>query len=282
MNVLITGITGNTGDALYQALKESTVTIIGGVRNPNKYQEKFSDIELRSLDFYDQSTYHSSTLGIDKLFLVRPPEVSNYKLLNEFIDVAVKNRVKHIVFISLMGIEKNPFPPHRKIEKHLKAVDVKYTFLRPSFFMQNLLETHLYDIVKHDDLFIPSGKAKLSFIDTSDIGLAAKTALLNDEHLNKAYTLTGSESLTYYQVSDDLSVVLKRPITYSKPSLYRFKQRMLKRGYKKDFINVMLFLNIMTRLGNAKQVTNDFFKLTKAHPRTMKQFIETNKHKFKK
>lgn len=50
--------------------------------------------------------------------------------------------IKHIVFLSLLGVEKNPIVPHAKIEAMIKASGIPYTFLRPSFFMQNLLSQH--------------------------------------------------------------------------------------------------------------------------------------------
>jgi uncharacterized protein YbjT (DUF2867 family) len=285
MKLLITGITGNTGNAVYQAYQKDLNhphEIIGGVRKVEKYKEEFKDIELRSLDFLEPSTFDDATKQVDAIFLVRPPQISDYQVLNQFIDVAIKNQVKQIVFLSLMGIEKNPFPPHKKIEQHLLNSQVNYTFLRPSFFMENLMETHLEDIVKSDDLFIPSGMAKLSFIASEDIGLAAKNVLGHSNHYNKAYTLTGSESLNYQEVSHIMTEVLGRKITYSKPGLLKFRRTMLKRGYPKDFVNVMLFLNIMTRLNTASKVTVDLKHLIGQEPITMKEFIQKNRTKFKK
>ncbi|WP_338151701.1 hypothetical protein [Listeria grandensis] len=43
----------------------------------------------------------------------------------------------------------------------MMRLELPYTFLRPSFFMQNLNTTHQMDIQKNQDLFIPAGKAKL-------------------------------------------------------------------------------------------------------------------------
>ena len=43
---------------------------------------------------------------------------------------------------------------------------------------------------------------------------------------NKAYPLTGNESIDYDEVAAILSDVLGRPINYSDPSLLRFARRM--------------------------------------------------------
>lgn len=64
---------------------------------------------------------------------------------------------------------------------------------------------------------MPVGKAKTSFIDTRDIAEVAAVCLTEDGHFYKAYTLTGSEAITYYEVASMMSDVLKRKITYQIP-----------------------------------------------------------------
>ena len=117
------------------------------------------------------------------------------------------------------------------------------------------------------------------FIDTKDIGEVAKACLIDSKHENKAYTLTGSESLNYYDVAKILTKVLNRKIKYSKPSLLKFIQRMLKRGLKKDYVNVMVFLNIMTRLNTASKVTDDVEQIIGRKPILFEQFVINNKEK---
>ena len=65
-----------------------------------------------------------------------------------------------------MGVEKNPVVPHRKIEDMIRYSGIAYTFLRPGFFMQNLNTTHRDAILVRNELYMPVGKAKTSFIDT--------------------------------------------------------------------------------------------------------------------
>ena len=85
--------------------------------------------------------------------------------------------VRHIVFLSLIGAEKNKVVPHAKIEQLLQAGPATYTLLRAGFFMQNLSTTHRRDIVENDDVFIPAGKGKTAFVDTRDLAAVAALAL---------------------------------------------------------------------------------------------------------
>ncbi|MEH1794957.1 SDR family oxidoreductase [Nostoc sp.] len=42
--------------------------------------------------------------------------------------------VEHIVFVSLLGAERNRFVPHAKIERYIEQLGIPATFLRASFF----------------------------------------------------------------------------------------------------------------------------------------------------
>ena len=140
--------------------------------------------------------------------------------------------------------------------------------------MQNLSTTHAQDIKERDDLFIPSGKAKISFIDTRDIGEIIGRTLVEEGHENKAYTITGSRAITYYQVADSMTKILARAITYSNPGLLKFRKDMIGRGIKKEFATVMMVLYLTTKLGMANHVTSTAEMLLKRKPGTIDDFIK--------
>ncbi|MBU9713628.1 NmrA family NAD(P)-binding protein [Evansella tamaricis] len=127
-----------------------------------------------------------------------------------------------MVFVSLMGVEKPPIVPHRKIEDMIRDLGIGYTFLRPSFFMQNLNTTHREDIAIRNELYMPVGRAKTSFIDTRDIASVAATCLIEKGYLNKFYTLTGAKAIDYEEVGEILSNTLGRKIEYKIHVHWRF------------------------------------------------------------
>lgn len=92
------------------------------------------------------------------------------------------------------------------------------------------------------------------------------------QYLGQALTLTGPESLTYAEVAKRMTTVLNEPISYSKPSLLHFRHVMIKRGIKKEFVNVMVMLYVITRLGNAKATTNTLQNVLGRAPITIDDF----------
>jgi uncharacterized protein YbjT (DUF2867 family) len=125
-------------------------------------------------------------------------------------------------FLSLIGIENTTYVPHYKVETYLKAINMQTTFLRCSFFMQNLNTTHRREIKERNEIFVPVGKAKTAFIDARDIGAVAAVALLEDGHAGRNYDLTGSERLDYWEAARIMSEMLGRRITYRNPNRIAF------------------------------------------------------------
>lgn len=275
MKILVTGSTGNIGSFVVNKLIENGIKLKAAVTNVERGKDFFdnSAVEVVRFDFLSKETYSEALKGVKKIFLMRPPQLAKPKEdILPFLSKAKQMGVEHIVFVSLLGVEKNPVVPHRKIEEMIRNLGFQFTFLRPSFFMQNLNTTHREDIAFRNELYMPVGNAKTSFIDTRDIGEIAAICLTEEEHLNKSYTITGNEAITYDEVATILSEVLNRQITYKNPNIFEFRNSLIKRGTPKQFANVMTMLYTMTKLGTAQKVTDDAERILNRKPITFKQY----------
>lgn len=282
--ILVLGATGNIGRPLVKYLQQQNIPIIIGTHNSNHAQQAFPDatnLEFRHFDFLDQTTFETTFEDVTKVFFVRPPQLAKPEFdMLPFLKFAKEKQIDQLVFISLLGVEKNPMTPHHKIEQLILDLDIPYTFIRPSFFMQNLNTTHRQDIQENHDLFIPAGNSRTSFIDTRDIGEIAGIALLNDKYINQKLNITGPAALSYGEIAQIMTKILGVKITYSRPSLWKFRKVMLQRGLKKDFVNVMVVLYLITQLGNAKDVTDTTKKVLGHAPRTIQNYITDYKDYF--
>lgn len=279
MKILVTGATGNTGKYVIKELVRLGEKVIAAGTDLEKLRRTFGeDLELAEFDFTRPETFQDALKDVDRIFLMRPPHLGNPEDLYPFLQAVQKHPITLLSFLSLMGIEKNTIPPHHKIEKYIEELGIAHAHIRPGFFMQNLSGIHAEEIIMNDEVFIPAGKSRTSFIDAQDLGLAVATILHEPEqHRNKAYTLTGGESLDYYQVAEILTRVTNRKITYARPGFLRYRHHLIhSRGLDKKYVNVTLALYLMTRLGTASKVTDDFFRLTGRKPRNFEEFAMEN------
>lgn len=273
-SILVIGAGGNVGREVVRHLAARGATARAAVSRADTPRQPNVAAETVLFDFLDPDTFPAAFDGVERMFLLRPPAISNVKRdILPAIEYAAVAGVRQIAFLSLVGAEHNRFVPHAKIETVLKGSGIPWTMLRCGFFMQNLNTIHRADIVEHDDLFIPGGHGATSFIDVRDIGAAAARTLTEPGHEGRAYDLTGQETLTYGEVAAIMTQELGRPITYSNPSVFSFARRMRRRGHSWNYIWVMEGIYLTTRLGLAATLAPDVELLLERPPATMRQYV---------
>ena len=272
--ILVTGALGNVGSAVVQALSAAGYAPRAADLSVTQLRARYGEtVEAVALDFGRPETFAAALAGVKRLFLMRPPQITDVKrYLLPFLDAAQTAGIGHVVFLSLIGIEQNRRVPHYQVEQYLRASALRWTFLRASFFMQNLSGTHRAEIRDRGELYVPVGRGKTSFIDVRDIGAVAAVALTQPGHENTAYDLTGPAALDYDAVAAILSEVLGRTIVYRNPSVPAFLWRTLRSGAPLPFALVMAFLYTQTRRGMSAFVTDEVARLLGRPPITLRQF----------
>ena len=273
--VLVIGALGNVGAEVVKHLLSKGKAVRAADIDPRKIKERFGDsVEAVRFDFTDPTTYAVAFHGVKKMFYMRPPHLTNIQRdMNPSMDAAKQAGVTHVVFLSLIGIENAKYVPHYKVETYLHKIKLQTTFLRCSFFMQNLNTAHRKEIKERDEIFVPVGNAKTSFIDARDIGAVAALALTEAGHEGKNYDLTGSEALDYREATRTMSAVVGRKIVYRNPNPFYFLIETVRRGTPFMFALVQMGLYTSTRFGMAKNVTLEVEKLTGRKPILFGQYV---------
>jgi len=257
------------------------LSICAGIRDIEKDKGKLKDfnVTLIKFDFEDSSTYQTALENCEALFLLRPPQLSEVdKIFKPIIEMAVECSVKHIVFLSVQGVEKSAIIPHHKIEKLVVESKISYTFLRPAYFTQNFTTTLHYDLVKNRRIFLPAGKSVFTLIDVSDIGeVAAKVILQPEKHINQAYDLTCNEKLTFHEMAAELSKILSVDIHFESPSLLNVYLAKRKEQMPTMLILVMIMLHYLPRFQKDPAMTDCVKSITGHQPTTFGQFIVENR-----
>ena len=149
--------------------------------------------------------------------------------------------------------------PHAAVERWLRSSGLTWTFVRASFFHQNLSATHAADIRDRDEIVVPAGNGATAFVDAEDVGAVAATALLDPAaHAMKAWTVTGPRALTYDQIADILTTELSRPIRYTRPGLLSYVRHAHgSLGMPWGMVAVTSAIYTTARLGLAAGLTAD-------------------------
>lgn len=271
--VLVTGATGNVGQPLVTALRAAGDHVLEAHSVPSGGSPGST---TRTLDFYRPATFVPALEGVERVFLMRPPQISDTRrYIRPFVEAMADAGVRHVVLLSLMGV--NRAMPHWQIEQDLRSSGIPWTFLRPAFFSQNLGGAYRDDIRLHDRIRLASGRGRTSFIDARDIAdVAARVFADPTAHAGAAYTLTGPEAIDYHTVASMLSAALRRPIRYEPIGLLRYRRELRAAGLPGDYVNVQLLINVIARLGRAAKIDPTLPRLLDRPPRTLQNYIDDN------
>ncbi len=279
--ILVTGATGQVGSAVIAALRaDDRIVVRAGVRNVATEAAAWSgdaSVQPVGFDFLDPASQNAALADCDSLFLLRPPQLNS-----DFGDVIARARqhgVKHIVFLSVQGAERNWFVPHHKIERRLVSSGVPYTLLRPAYFMQNFTSALNDELLRRHRIYLPAGNARFTLVDVGDIARVAALVLTQPgtQHHGQAYTLTSETPLTFQQMAAQLTTGLGTPITYVSPSPWRFYRSLRRDGREPGLILVMLLLHMLPRFTGTPAVTHTVADLTGRAPIEFAQFVAAHR-----
>ena len=278
--IMVTGALGNVGGYVAKYLIQAGQEVVVADIDMEALKKRYTDQAAPVLfDFTDRATYSGALSGVDRVFIMRPPHLGKPEDLKPFVE-ALQNKggIRLVCFLSLIGVENNPIPPHHKIEKYIEQAGLPYCHIRPSFFMQNISGVHAFEIKHFDRIVVPVKNALTSFIDAEDIGeITAKVLSEPEQHQNRGYAITGPEAVDYTAAAKILSEELGRTIRYANPSPGLAKKYWIEiRGLDKEYSTVMGMLYMMTRMGTAKKVTSVFEEVMGKKPQTFRAFVRKN------
>jgi uncharacterized protein YbjT (DUF2867 family) len=190
--ILVTGATGHQGGAALRHLSErgfSCRALTRDPANPKARRLVGSGIEVVRGDMDDPASLTRALDGVDGVYAVQTPYESGVEAETRqginLIDAAKRSRITHFVYSSVGAADRRTGIPHFdskfRIEEHLRGTGLRYTILRPVFFMENWL--NMRNAIEGGALTLPLEPAtRLQMIAVDDIGGMAAAAF---EHPGK-------------------------------------------------------------------------------------------------
>ncbi|MBI5251973.1 MAG: SDR family oxidoreductase [Desulfomonile tiedjei] len=272
--ILVTGATGNLGSAVVKALAGRGASLRAASTDPTKLRLP-EGVERVKLVYQDPSTYEAALGGVEGLFLVAPPlDPDAPAKLRPVIAQAKALGVGHIVFNSALGVDQNEEAPLRVVELALMDAGVKYTILRPNFFMENFSTGWMAPMIKeHGTIFVAADEGKTSFISTRDIAEVAAIAF-EKKLYSEAFDLTGSEALSHAEVAGIMSAASGKLIAYQCLSEDGMLQGARSQGMPEGAVQYLGFLYSFVRAGYMAATTHEVENVTGRKPRTFAEFAQ--------
>ena len=274
--ILVTGGTGTSGCEIVNQLAAAGSRFKAMARDPSRAQSlRLPGVEVVAGDFDRPETLGAALTGVERVLLLTPPAERQVEHNARFLEAARRTGVRHVVKFSAAGADPDSparfLRQHGEAERAIQSSGLAWTFLRPPFFMQNLLG--LAGMVKGGTLYQPAGEGRAAFVDVRDIAAVAVKALTQDGHLGKVHDITGPRAISHHEIAAALSKVLGRPVNYVNVPPEAAKQAMTGAGMAPWQADAILELYALLREGRFDRATTTVKDVTGREPVSIEQFV---------
>lgn len=216
-DILVTGATGGIGRQVVRSLHAAGEPVVALCRRP----DQVDDHERRGVravmgDLTDPASLERAMTGVRTVFLLTTADRDQATYGRNAVVSARRAGVGRVVHLSTADANPSSVIPWAaapaRTDAMLDVSGMRWTLLKPSAFMQNLLDTA--PTVRRGFLPQTTGDGAVGWIDTADIADVAARVLVEDSHDGREYVLTGPELLSMRDVAQTLQRVLGRRVRF--------------------------------------------------------------------
>ncbi|MEZ5499926.1 MAG: NmrA family NAD(P)-binding protein [Steroidobacteraceae bacterium] len=283
--ILITGATGRTGHQAALDLAAKGCAVRALVRNADKAAVlKEAGVDLLFGDAADATAVDRAMKGINRLIIILPN--GEQQLANEknLVDRALANGIRHILKVSSIEANAGAINPihhmHFESEQHIRRTGIPWTFVRPSFYMQNFLASAATVRAESKLRFPFAERGAAVLTDADDVGHFIAEVISAGDHGNQSYDITSGDKLRFSEVAEVFGDVLGRRIEYvaEDPVAYRARLgRFLTNQWHLDAV-CDLFAEIAD--GYVGETSDDFRRIMGREPTSLREFVARHRQAF--
>ncbi len=277
--ILVTGANGNGGSEIVKALVAMGMPCRAMVRSAAKAGEiRLPGVQIVEGDFTNPASLDAAFSGVGRVMAIAPPAPNIVDIERNIIAAARKAGVHHIVDFSAVGASTTSLARFSRLHGHaeelIKSSGLSWTFLRPTFFMQNFLT--MAGMIKTGVIYSPTGDGKAPFVDLADVGAVAAAALTGSGHEGKTYDITGPQSMNYAEAAGVFGAVLGKPVKFVNIPLEAARQSMIQMGIPPWSVDGINELSRWQASGELAATSDTVMRVTGRAPGTLEQWIQKN------
>lgn len=280
--ILLTGITGNIGGATARALLAKGVRFRALVRDPGKASAwAAKGVELVQGDIEDAAAVKRALAGVDRALLVMPNGEFQERAELAFTRTAKEAGLPWIIKLSSPEAVRGTTSPiplaHIAAEDAIMASGMKWTFVRPSFYMQNFRGS-VKGARASGKLSMPMGNGTVALTDNEEAGAFIAHVLTDPDsarHHGQCYDITGPDPvMNFHQVAQVIGEVIGQKVVYDDCDPKAF-QEAIRPFHRNDWHSdavARLFAEIAN--GNTPGHKTDTFQKIMGRPgRSLKEYL---------
>lgn len=266
---VITGATGNTGSVVAERLlaQGEKVRVVGrDLRRLERFTQKGAEPFIAEAT--DAGALTKAFAGAKAVYAMVPPDMASpdyrghQEIVSDTLRSAIqKNGVKYAVVLSSFGADlplgTGPVAGLHSLEKKLGGISgLNALFLRPGYFMQNLLPQA--GVIQ--SMGSMAGRLKedlpLPMIAARDIGAFAAEALMKLDFVGKSvHELQGSRDVTYAEVAKIVGVAIgKADLAYKFVPAAQLKPVLIQMGMSANMADQLLEMADALNSGHMKML----------------------------
>jgi uncharacterized protein YbjT (DUF2867 family) len=233
MKFLVAGATGTVGGQLVRQLVQAGHAVRALTRNPAKANFP-AGVEVVAGDLTKPETLAAAFEGITGLHLITfgGDDFAPLQTGAEIVALAEKAGIKRVTV--LLGGQRGAF------EDVIEASSLAWTFLQPVEFMSNMREW-IAPIQATGAIRIPFANRKSAIVHEADIAAVAFTALTEDGHGGKTYTITGPQVLTPRAMLASISAVIGRDLQLIELTEAQAREQWRAEGFPDEIIEFFVW-----------------------------------------
>ncbi len=281
--ILVTGATGKSGREIVTQLSATGARIRALVRTPAKaaWLAALPGVEIVQGDLSKPETLPAAFVDVTRALLLPAPAPGAVVEQSNFIVAAVRAGTPHVIKFSASGAD-SAAPAgfsqwHGLGEEQLKASGLAYTILRPTLFMQELLNTW----GGQRTIYLPMGDMRQALVDTRDIAAVAVQTLMADGHAGQTYEITGPEALTFTELAAQISAATGAQVAYVSVSFEQYQQTLADMKLPAWLVAALVDLQQRLAAGAGSTVTHVVREVAGREPTMFAEFAREHAAQFK-
>ncbi len=215
------GVTGSTGQ-----LGGRVATRLAALGQPQRLlvrnlarAPQLRGAEVVQASYENGSSMRAGLSAVQTLFLVSGYGPTRLEQHYSAIDAAIAAGVERIVYTSFLGAAPQATFTHARehylTEQHIRATGRRYTFLRPSFYLDRAPRWFTPEGVVQG----PAGNGTISWVSRDDLADVAVSVLTTTGHDGASYDITGAQALTLAEAAEEFSRATGLPASYQPETL---------------------------------------------------------------